>query len=136
MVCCSSRASALRRPCGVRSQPAAIGFNAAVLKPWALAAASRPAVITVLPTSVSVPVMKYALAMGFLELQIPDLISGRQQAIVTALRFVSGAEALQALARGKPAGAVAIDVMRTERLQFARQLAQLGIAQYDNVFAP
>ncbi|MNG09025.1 hypothetical protein D3C84_924210 [compost metagenome] len=54
----SASASALRNPLGVESQPEATGFPAAVLKPADRAACNKPAATVVLPTSVSVPVMK------------------------------------------------------------------------------
>ncbi len=63
IVRCNNSASALRRPSGVRSQPDAIGLIATVFKPRRFAAASKPAAIVLLPTSVSVPVTKKALAI-------------------------------------------------------------------------
>src|SRR5690606_22311633 len=136
MARCRRRASSLRKPSAACSQPAATGLIAAVLRPRALNAASSPVVMTVLPTSVSVPVTKNVLAMTVFQSQIPDLISRRQLAGTVALQLIRPLKSAHAFAPGETGRAAAIHIVRTERFQFSRQLAQLGIFEHDVFFIP
>jgi hypothetical protein len=68
-----ARASALRRPAGVCSDPDAIGFITDTRRPCLTSAFTSDTDTRVFPTPVSVPVTKMPVGFCFMDLRLPIL---------------------------------------------------------------
>src|ERR1019366_1392123 len=156
MAPCSAMASSLRNPSGVGVQPEATGFMAATRLPAAANARHNAVAIRVLPTPVSVPVMK---SLGTLPAPRSQLafevvqrhVGGRSEgsglrshrrprlteyhfvrcrkSAVDAIGLIGGTHCGKFARAGEPLGPADRSVTRTDGLEIRRQPAHVGIGQ-------